>query len=105
MISLIQLLFLPKAQSIFWLFRLIRFAAIFTCSIFFFSKDVYSQWRSSCSAINTVICDAIDNQSLNQIIDDGQGGAIISWIDERGNIQPNPIVNIYIQKINNNGEK
>jgi len=47
----------------------------------------------------TVICDSIDIQELQQIISDGEGGAIITWADFRNGATNN----VYAQRMNSTG--
>ena len=48
--------------------------------------------------VNTAICTATSNQEYPQIISDGFGGAIITWMDSRGSDY-----DIYAQRIDNTG--
>lgn len=58
------------------------------------NSDGYIQWANDGIAVST----EVDDQAAPQIISDGNGGAIIVWLDARsGN------VNIYAQRIDNNG--
>ena len=73
-----------------------------TFSLIFNIDDSYAQWKSSCSAINTPVCDTTNSQQDNQIISDGQDGCIIAWRDGR-DFSQNPIFRIFLQKLNNDG--
>ncbi|MBI5470736.1 MAG: T9SS type A sorting domain-containing protein [Ignavibacteriae bacterium] len=61
----------------------------------------FSQWSGN-PAVNTPICVASSFQDLPQLVSDGNGGAIIVWVDGR-----NPPINsngdIYAQRIGANG--
>ena len=46
----------------------------------------FAQWSTN-TAVNNAICTQINDQSFPQIISDGNGGAIIVWVDSR--FQPN----------------
>ncbi|MCF8242233.1 MAG: T9SS type A sorting domain-containing protein [Melioribacteraceae bacterium] len=58
------------------------------------SNNIYSQWSVD-PTVNNPICTQANTQEYPAITDDGSGGAIITWDDNRdGNF------NIYAQKIN-----
>ncbi len=64
----------------------------------FVNHFVFSQWSTN-PAMNNAICTNYDNQDQIQMISDGSGGAIITWIDYR--FQPN--YTVFCQRINANG--
>ncbi|MCX5991740.1 MAG: YDG domain-containing protein [Chloroflexi bacterium] len=65
--------------------------------------DIYAQRVNSSGAVQWTangvpICTALNDQWYPQLISDGSGGAIITWMDPRsGNID------IYVQRVNSNG--
>ncbi|TFF98425.1 MAG: hypothetical protein EU547_01565 [Promethearchaeota archaeon] len=66
--------------------------------------DVYAQKITSTGVIQwdvngTVICNATDKQDGVHLTSDGEGGAIITWFDER-----NTDSDIYAQRVNSAGE-
>jgi hypothetical protein len=65
--------------------------------------DIYAQRISAAGAVQwlangVVICAATDDQEFPEIVEDGSGGAVISWWDIRGAES-----DIYAQKINSAG--
>src|ERR1035437_3485431 len=67
-------------------------------SFSFFSISVHAQWSTN-PAINNAICVNYYNKGDIQIISDGSGGAIISWVDYR--FQPK--YTVFAQRINSGG--
>jgi len=61
-----------------------------------FATKVLAQWSTN-PAINNAICTQTGNQSRNEIISDGSGGAIISWVNGGDSIT------IFAQRVNSNG--
>jgi uncharacterized protein (DUF2141 family) len=66
------------------------------------SWDIYAQRINASGAVQwtangVVISNAINNQTFNQMVTDGNNGAIITWTDERSG------AHIYAQRINNAG--
>ena len=61
------------------------------------TEITFAQWSND-STINTPICIFSGNQTLSDIISDGEGGAIIVWEDYRGSS-----LDIYAQRINSAG--
>ncbi|MBN1800332.1 MAG: hypothetical protein JW891_02440 [Candidatus Lokiarchaeota archaeon] len=59
-----------------------------------FDNDGSSQWTPN----GTVICNETGEQQFVNIVDDGIGGAIISWIDSRSGNN-----DLYIQRVNSEG--
>ncbi len=67
--------------------------------------DIYAQRINNEGKIQwtlngIVISDEINDQILPQIVSDGTGGAIIAWNDKRTTVS-----DIYVQRINSNGQK
>ncbi|MFW9866589.1 MAG: hypothetical protein ACFFEN_10880 [Candidatus Thorarchaeota archaeon] len=67
--------------------------------------DIYAQRVSSSGGIQWIsngvpICTAENFQSVPQIVNDGSGGAIISWQDSRAT----PNIDIYVNLIDSNGD-
>ena len=65
--------------------------------------DLYAQRINSKGIVNWTtngvpVCTASDNQRYQQLVCDGQGGAIVTWEDSRGSD-----VDIYAQRVNSNG--
>src|SRR5882724_287809 len=60
-------------------------------------STITAQWNNSTS-INNAICNFAGNQTLAQVISDGAGGAIITWVDTRNGAQ-----DIYAQRIDATG--
>ena len=65
--------------------------------------DVYAQWVNASGTVQwtangTAICTATDNQYTSHLVGDGQGGAIITWRDNR-----NGNYDIYAQRVNATG--
>ena len=58
---------------------------------------MYAQWSTNTN-LNTPICTAFTKQNDPRIIQDGNGGAFITWKDER-----NGLPDIYVQRINKDG--
>jgi fibronectin type 3 domain-containing protein len=63
------------------------------------ANNLQAQWSND-PTVNTPISTAINQQSAPQIISDGSGGAIITWVDDRNGTTNN---NIYAQRIDANG--
>jgi hypothetical protein len=68
-------------------------------------SDIYAQKINSLGEIQWIsngvpVCTAVDNQFGCQIVNDGSGGAIITWYDRRNGID----YDVYAQKINSLGE-
>lgn len=68
------------------------------------TSDIYAQKINSSGIIQwdvngTIICNLNSSQELPQIVDDGSGGAIICWQDNR-----NKNLDIYTQRINSSGD-
>ena len=69
-----------------------------------FIHDIYAQRINSSGIVQWTangipVCTAVGDQRLPMIATDGQGGAIITWYDERGGV----ISNVYAQRVNSNG--
>lgn len=62
------------------------------------SVHCLAQWSAN-PALNNDICTAVDNQSNPTITSDGNGGAIITWLDFRGGT----FYDIYAQRIDAGG--
>ena len=81
--------------------------AIITCRRAGFSPDIYAQ-RIDASGTKlwgtngTVICSAAFEQTVPKITTDGAGGAIICWLDFRGNM-PTAVSDLYAQRVNSSG--
>src|SRR5262245_27240695 len=56
-----------------------------------------AQWSTNPSQ-NTPVCLAIGDQQQPQVASDGQGGALIVWIDGR-----DPVYKVYAQRMSGNG--
>lgn len=69
--------------------------------LFLFYKSIngFSQWSTD-SNINNPICIFSNDQISSKIISDGNGGAIIVWIDKRNGVSNK---DIYAQRIDSNG--
>lgn len=66
--------------------------------ILVFAKLVtYAQWNSNPS-INNAVCNFAGSQTNVQVVSDGAGGAICTWVDTRNGAQ-----DIYAQRMNSNG--
>ena len=68
--------------------------------------DIYAQRINSSGDVKWIangiaICTAPKNQDNNYIVSDGEGGAIISWIDYRNSATSG--IDLYSQKINSTG--
>ncbi len=71
-----------------------------------FDAFIYAQATDTAGTVNwtqngVVICPPVSNQNNPELVSDGQGGAIITWQDNRGNI--NNYYNIYAQAIDSTG--
>ena len=64
------------------------------------SFSSFSQWNTD-STVRNPICTAIKNQYYPRSCSDGNGGAYITWVDERIITQPTA----YAQHINKNGKE
>ncbi len=62
------------------------------------SVHCLAQWSAN-PALNNAICTAVDNQNNTTITSDGNGGAIITWLDFRGGA----FYDIYAQRIDADG--
>jgi hypothetical protein len=65
--------------------------------LFLSVNEMYAQWSTNTN-LNTPICTAFTKQNDPRIIQDGNGGAFITWKDER-----NGLPDIYVQRINKDG--
>lgn len=74
------------------------FFSMFLIGLILFPINLNAQWSTN-PAINNVICVNYYNKGEIQIISDGSGGAIISWIDYR--FQPK--YTVFAQRINSGG--
>jgi hypothetical protein len=61
------------------------------------TNDLYGQWSTNPS-VNNAICTQPNDQAGPQIVSDGAGGAIITWIDRRSGVD-----DIYAQRIDAGG--
>ncbi|MBN1800625.1 MAG: hypothetical protein JW891_03915 [Candidatus Lokiarchaeota archaeon] len=71
--------------------------------------DIYAQKINSNGEIlwkpnGTLICNAFERQEKVQICFDGEGGALITWEDNRNVLSLMTSLDIYAQRINSNGE-
>jgi len=66
--------------------------------IVLFCSTIYSQWSND-PTVNNAVCTQASTQEYPTITDDGNGGAIIVWIDLRSGTN----WDIYAQRINING--
>lgn len=69
------------------------------------SEDIYAQCIDSDGVVQwegngIAVCTEINNQNSPQVCNDGAGGAIITWQDERTEFN---VRDIYIQRIDSNG--
>lgn len=72
--------------------------AIITFLLIFANLGTYAQWSSN-PAVNNAVCNYAGNQTNVQVVSDGAGGAIFTWVDTRnGGTQ-----DIYAQRINASG--
>jgi len=72
--------------------------AIITFLLIFANLGAYAQWSSN-PAVNNAVCNYTGNQTNVQVVSDGAGGAIFTWVDTRnGGTQ-----DIYAQRINATG--
>jgi hypothetical protein len=62
--------------------------------------SAHAQWATD-PTVNSLVCDAVENQLYPEIISDGSGGAIICWEDMR-NTNADP--NLYAQRVDANGQ-
>ena len=68
-----------------------------------FYKDIYAQridasGSAQWAADGVVICDATDTQGDPQILSDGAGGAIVTWVDQRSGT-----LDVYAQRVDASG--
>lgn len=63
----------------------------------FIKLVAYGQWSSNPS-INNAVCNFTGSQTNVQIVSDGSGGSICTWVDTRNGAQ-----DIYAQRMNANG--
>lgn len=61
------------------------------------NQCVYAQWSSN-PTINNAVCNFAGSQTNVQVVNDGAGGAICTWVDTRNGAQ-----DIYAQRIDVNG--
>jgi hypothetical protein len=81
--------------------------SFFSCLLVLFSLFAHAQWSTN-AAVNNSICTAAGDDTWNvntfkippNIISDGTGGAIITWVDERNGV---PNKDIFAQRINGAG--
>ncbi|MGB5910143.1 MAG: caspase family protein [Promethearchaeia archaeon] len=64
-----------------------------------FAQKILANGTLAWGSFGNTICSAIYDQWSPEIINDGAGGAFISWVDERGNNK-----DVYAQRINSDGE-
>ncbi len=74
-----------------------RMRFIFTMLATIISASVYCQWSSDPST-NNAVCNFSGSQTLVQLVSDGAGGAISTWVDTRNGAQ-----DIYAQRTDMNG--
>ena len=74
-----------------YLFYLIQFSLVLA------STELFSQWATD-PTINNPICVALNDQGNPAITSDGEGGAILVWVDNRG-----ANTDIFAQRIDNTG--
>ena len=67
---------------------------LLTISLCSASSIAHAQWVAN----GTAICTALDHQNTLRMVPDGQGGAIIVWVDYRSPTPNNP--DIYAQRVN-----
>src|SRR5436190_8189575 len=70
---------------------------VFMFMLMLFHISVYAQWDNN-TAINNAICNYSGSQTNVQVVSDGAGGAICTWVDTRNGTQ-----DIYAQRIDATG--